>query len=333
MEIENLFTSLGLSQIIPEPTNFEPNKNPSCIDLIATDQPNLILDCGTRASLDTYCHHQILYCRVNFKIPPPPPSERKIWHFNRASTAAIKRSMTNFPWVQHLNTNTDPNWQVKTFNEIFLNIMSNLIPNETKKFVPRDPPWITKLLKTMLNRKNRLFKNYKKHRYKEEDKVRLEVFRIECQKAVESSKLSYLTNMGNKVNNPGTSPKSYWKIINRVMNKCRAPKIPPLLIKANLFNDCFSQQCKPVINSSVLPIPNILTEKRIDQLSIGNDEILVLIRNIYPNKATGSDGISGQMLLLCDDSVTLPLKIIFRNILLTSIYPDIWKLANVTPIF
>ena len=52
-EIENLFTTLGLSQIISEPTNFEPNKNPSCIDLIATDQPNLILDCGTRVSLDT----------------------------------------------------------------------------------------------------------------------------------------------------------------------------------------------------------------------------------------------------------------------------------------
>ena len=28
MEIENLFTSLGLSQIISEPTNFEPNKKP-----------------------------------------------------------------------------------------------------------------------------------------------------------------------------------------------------------------------------------------------------------------------------------------------------------------
>ena len=39
------------------------------------------------------------------------------------------------------------------------------------------------------------------------------------------------------------------------------------------------------------------------------------------------------MLLLCDDSVILPLKIIFRNILLTSTYPDIWKLANATPIF
>ena len=53
LEIENLITSLGLSQIISEPTNFEPNKNPSCIDIIITDQPNLVLDCGTRASLDS----------------------------------------------------------------------------------------------------------------------------------------------------------------------------------------------------------------------------------------------------------------------------------------
>ena len=39
------------------------------------------------------------------------------------------------------------------------------------------------------------------------------------------------------------------------------------------------------------------------------------------------------MLLLCDNSIVLPLKIIFKNILETSSYPDIWKRANVTPIF
>merc|ERR1712059_151976 len=137
-----------------------PNKNPSCIDLVITDQPNLILDSGTRSSLDPYCHHQIIYCKLNFRIPPPPPIDRKIWHFNRANSAAIKRSMVNFPWLEHLNLNTDINWQVNAFTEIFLNIMSNFIPNETKRFVPRDPPWITKPIKTLLNRKNRLFKNY-----------------------------------------------------------------------------------------------------------------------------------------------------------------------------
>ena len=39
------------------------------------------------------------------------------------------------------------------------------------------------------------------------------------------------------------------------------------------------------------------------------------------------------MLLFCDDSVVLSLRIIFRNILTIATYPDIWKLANVTPIF
>ena len=96
-EIDDLLTSLGLFQIISEPTNFEPNKNPSCIDLVITDQPNLILDNGTRASLDSYWHHQIVYCKINFRIPPPSPLERKIWHFNKANQTAIKGSMTSFP--------------------------------------------------------------------------------------------------------------------------------------------------------------------------------------------------------------------------------------------
>ena len=39
------------------------------------------------------------------------------------------------------------------------------------------------------------------------------------------------------------------------------------------------------------------------------------------------------MLLLCDNSVVLPLQIIFQNILVSSIYPDMWKLANAIPIF
>ena len=70
-EIEELITTLGLFLLISEPTNFEPHKNPSCIDLVVTDQPNIILDSGTRTSLDSYCRHQIVRCKVNFRIPPP----------------------------------------------------------------------------------------------------------------------------------------------------------------------------------------------------------------------------------------------------------------------
>ena len=119
--------------MILEPTNFEPNKNPSCIDLIVTDQPNIILHSGTRASYDSNCHHQIIHCKVNFTIPPPTPFERKIWHYNRADNVSIKKSINDFPWLKHLSSNPDPNWQAKTFTEIIMNIMSSYIPNENKK--------------------------------------------------------------------------------------------------------------------------------------------------------------------------------------------------------
>ena len=43
-EIEDLFNSLNLFQAISVPTNIQSNKRPSCIDLVVTDQLNLILD-------------------------------------------------------------------------------------------------------------------------------------------------------------------------------------------------------------------------------------------------------------------------------------------------
>ena len=127
----------------------------------------------------------------------------------------------------------------------------------------------------MLRRENRLFKNDERHGYRADDKVRLDAFRLECQQAVENSKLSNLT--------ANTTQKSYWKIIHRVMNKCRAPKIPPLLVnnlyvlscieKAKLFHDFFSHQCKLIVNNSMLLLFNFLTDKRIDDITIDNKEI------------------------------------------------------------
>ena len=64
--------------------------------------------------------------------------------------------------------------------------------------------------------------------------------------------MTYLKNLGSKVNDLSTTQKSYWKIISRAMNKCRAPKISSILVnnicilncseKAKLFIDYFSKR-------------------------------------------------------------------------------------------
>ena len=51
--LEDLFTSLNLTQIITEPTHFfRDDCTPSRIDMVVTDQPNLVLDSGVRPSID-----------------------------------------------------------------------------------------------------------------------------------------------------------------------------------------------------------------------------------------------------------------------------------------
>ena len=77
--LDNLFADLNLSQMISEPTHFfRDDCKPSCIDLIVTDQPNIVLDSGVRSSLDPTVKHQIIFCKLNFKIPPLPKYVRTI---------------------------------------------------------------------------------------------------------------------------------------------------------------------------------------------------------------------------------------------------------------
>ena len=69
-----------------------------------------------------------------------------------------------------------------------------------------------KKLKAMLNKKNKLYKNFKKHGYRYEDKLRLDNFREECKEAVENKEIIYLTNLGNKLSSiVGNRNKPSWQ--------------------------------------------------------------------------------------------------------------------------
>ena len=90
----------------------------------------------------------------------------------------------------------------------------------------------------MINKKNRLYKNYKRHGYQPNNKTRLDNFRIEVQQVIEDAKTSYMVKLGHKLYNQQTHGKTYWKIINKVLNKSKAPKIPPLLVGNKFIIQC-----------------------------------------------------------------------------------------------
>ena len=138
-------------------------------------------------------------------LMPPPPYDRKVWHYSRANIDSLRRSIDNVNWEDQFNHNLDPNWQVEYFTKTILNIISNFIPNDIVKVHPKDPPWITNQLKSMIKKQNRLYKNYKRHGYKIEDKIRVDHYNNECKKAVDNAKQFYLNNLSKKINDPNVS--------------------------------------------------------------------------------------------------------------------------------
>ena len=80
---------------------------------------------------------------------------------------------------------------------------------------------------------------------------------------VTSSKLAYHRQIVAKPNDPKTVPKTYWSILKFFVNAKMIPLIQTdlvniqfatnFLIKANLRNDFYSQQCNTNDNGSTLP--------------------------------------------------------------------------------
>ena len=245
---EPITSDIGLHQLIAEPTHLMGDSK-SCIDLIFTDQPNLIIESGVHPSLHEQCHHQIIYGKLSVSNVEQPPYTRRIWYYDKADFVNIMKSIDMFNWQDHLSKIACPNEQVELMNDVLLNIYSNFIPNEVKTIRPRQAPWITKTVKNFLRKKNHAYKNFVRRGQPDDKLEGINRMVSEGSKLIEDAKRNYFLKAGQTLANPRTSSKTYWTLINTVLNKVKIPIIPPLLEnglfvtdfteKAQLFNDFF----------------------------------------------------------------------------------------------
>ena len=116
------------------------------------------------------------------------------------------------------------------------------------------------------------------------------------------------------------------------LNNKKIPLIPPLYYdnrfitdfkeKAELFNSFFSKQCSLISNNSSLPsYINYTTEKCLSTVALS-----------VALTAHGPGNITIRMLKICGDSICKPLETIFRQALLTCVFPSQWKKGNIVPV-
>ena len=71
------------------------------------------------------------------------------------------------------------------------------------------------------------YKKYRLNGFKADDKVIVDRMREECILAIKTSKENYLNSLGDKHIDKTTGPKTYWSIINSLLNKCKISQDTP----------------------------------------------------------------------------------------------------------
>ena len=106
----------------------------------------------------------------------------------------------------------------------------------------------------------------------------------ELSEVITNRKEDYNRHLGNKLNDPQSSPKTFWKILKTFYNGNKIPLIPPIIVnnklvsdcdkKANHFNKFFATKCTPINTDSQIPDSVVFnTEARLFSITCEDNDI------------------------------------------------------------
>ena len=193
-------------------------------------------------------------------IKYPPPYARGVWNYGKAQFYLIIRAIGNFDWNKLFSHHNIHN-QVNVFDRAIILIFRSFIPNEVIFCSDKELPWLTDEIRLLIKRKKLMFQT--QNRDNRLDLNILNKLSDDLTTTVTSSKLAYHRQIEAKPNDPKTVPETYWSILKLFVNAKMIQLIPTdlvnvqiatnFLIKANLHNDFYSEQCNTSDNGSTLP--------------------------------------------------------------------------------
>ena len=142
--------------------------------------------------------------------------------------------------------------------------------------------------------------------------------------------------------------KLYWKLMKESFNIKLCNEIPPLHMngendvnslaysdtdKIKALNTYFPSMS--TIDDTNVTLPNMysLCNNNLSNIIIEEQEISDIITILPVIKAIGPDCISHKMLKSTKSSIVKPLKLFFNSSLSENMFPSVWKIARVIPLF
>ncbi|CAG2252996.1 SMARCAD1 [Mytilus edulis] len=180
-----------LEQVVTKPTHYTETSQ-STLDLFFTNNSSLV---NKTEVIPGISDHEIVYIESNLKPRRAKKPPRKVFLYNKANTEQIKEKLNDI----HLNNIT--NLENLTMDELWdnfktkvLKTMEESIPTKMINNTKQKLPWINKEIKSLIRKRNKLFKKMKTDSHSKINKQYRETKKL-LQKETRKAYWTYLENI------------------------------------------------------------------------------------------------------------------------------------------
>ena len=344
MRLKDCLETLNMTQLIDQPTRVT-KYVANLRDLVVTNNTQLISDFGILPPFSTLDHYPV-FATLNISPPIMSHNTVTVWDYDKLNAEKMTQVLIDTDWDRVLEG--DINSSTEKFTEVIIDAASKAIPVKTITIQPRDKPWMTSFLKHNMNKRDRLFRLAQRRQTTEDwDKWRQQRNRVTYLNRQQRDK--HIQATASKLVNQKHNPFKYHKTLKTLIGRKKGLVIPPLEStegdtitdeqqKANLLNEHFASQTQlgttPTLpdepdthEDEVEPVPNL------SHITVEKNEVLGLLNSLDVHKSTGPDKLPAKILKLSALLIYEPLTKLFNKSLSTATFPNMWKTANITPIF
>lgn len=331
-----------LYQHVTKPTRWRGSDTPHVLDLIFTNEENMISDLEYLSPLgkSDHCVIQFSYnCYTRLKT-----NNRTKMNYDKGNYVDFNKEIQNTDWNEILNPNDhiDRNWTK------FVDKLKQL----ESRYIPSRKPKTSKKRKSEFQLDKKTYDKVKEknslHRRAittKDPKVRQQYNKVRNQVKTLTRKLKkkHELELAQKAKK---NPKAIWKYIKSKsktrsgigelltdQNDEKSPKTDDDKEKAEILSNFFKSVFTQEPEGSIPDLPPRNIEKQLDNLEITKDNIAKILKGLKIDKSPGPDKIHPRVLNELANTIAIPLHLIFVQSLKSKTVPNKWKEAQISAIF
>ena len=339
----NMMNGFFFRPIITRPTRFM-NNAATVIDHIWVNTTYEVISGIFYADITDHCP---IFCRINTPLKNVnKPIKIKFRDMSPANKIKFNLMVQNTNWISVLNGLNNANDMVTKLIEILDKYYNVCFPFKTKTVTIKRlcKPWITKALHNSIKTKHDLFKQVKINNY---DLTAYKRYSILLTTLLRASKSSYFKA---KFEECKQDLRKTWSIINNTLNPGKKrSSILQLCVNNQILSDPL--EIAEALNSHFAGIglalqnalPNrdetlfrrYLSPRMINSIFLTpttSTEVRDIIKDIKNTKGN-SHSLSARILKENSNSLSIPISLIFNNMITHGNYPNVLKIACVTALF